>query len=63
MSVSGPQANSTSKMEKRWKDLFEAASLEKKWINERLARLFTPQAVLFAAVGITLSNKCKRLLS
>jgi hypothetical protein len=35
----------------------EAARLEKQWINERLSWLFTPQSILFAALGFTFSDK------
>lgn len=56
MNVQETQADSTCKRKERWKDLLKAAFAEKKWINERLAWLFTPQAVLFATVGITLTN-------
>jgi uncharacterized membrane protein YidH (DUF202 family) len=35
----------------------EAARLEKQWANERLGWLFTPQSILFAALGFTFSDK------
>jgi hypothetical protein len=35
----------------------EAAALEKHWTNERLGWLFTPQSILFAALGFTFSDK------
>jgi hypothetical protein len=35
----------------------EAARSEKQWINERLGWLFTPQSILFAALGVTFSDK------
>jgi len=35
----------------------DAARLEKHWINERLGWLFTPQSILFAALGFTFSDK------
>lgn len=56
MNVEETEANVTGEKRTRWEDLLKAASAEKKWINERLAWLFTPQAVLFAVVGITLTN-------
>ena len=35
----------------------EAARLEKQWTNERLGWLFTPQAILFTALGFAFSDK------
>lgn len=58
MSAQETPANIPEEKRKRWEDLLKAASAEKKWINDRLAWFFTPQAVLFAAVGITLTKNC-----
>lgn len=53
-----PETNAAAEAaKKKWKLLAKAAASEKRWTNERLAWLFTPQGVLFAALGLTLSDK------
>jgi cytochrome c oxidase subunit IV len=40
-----------------WLRCQQAARLEKQWMHERLSWLFTPQSILFAALGLTFSDK------
>jgi hypothetical protein len=51
------EANGRKKILERYLRYQDAAALEKHWINERLGWLFTPQSILFAALGFTYSDK------